>query len=46
VLKRGYAWLSDESGVPLTAAKQLKVEQEVKAVMGDGHARLKVIARE
>ncbi len=36
VLSRGYAWLSDESGVPLTSAKALAVGQQVQAELADG----------
>jgi exodeoxyribonuclease VII large subunit len=38
VLKRGYAWVSDDSGRPLVSASQLSVGQSVRAVLSDGMA--------
>ena len=38
VLKRGYAWVSDDSGRPLVSASQLSVGQSVCAVLSDGMA--------
>ena len=42
VLKRGYAWISDDSGRPLVSASQLRVGQSVRAVLSDGVAVAKV----
>ena len=42
VLKRGYAWLSDQKGEPITTAKQATPGQGVKAVMSDGEVGLVV----
>lgn len=38
VLKRGYAWVSDEAGRPLASVEQLQVGQPVHAVLSDGYA--------
>lgn len=38
VLARGYAWLSDDQGVPITSARALKVGQPVQAEFADGRA--------
>jgi len=38
VLARGYAWLSDDQGVPITAAAALSVGQQVCAELVDGQA--------
>lgn len=38
VLARGYAWLSDEQGTPITTAKALQVGQTVHAELADGLA--------
>lgn len=38
VLARGYAWLSDDQGVPITSALALKVGQPVQAEFADGRA--------
>ena len=38
VLKRGYAWVSDDSGRPLVSVSQLSVGQSVRAVLSDGVA--------
>jgi len=38
VLARGYAWLSDDQGVPITSAKALTVGQPVQAEFADGRA--------
>lgn len=45
VLKRGYAWLSNSQGVPVTQVKQLEVGQLVQATLGDGEADLSVISK-
>ena len=42
VLKRGYAWLSDERGVPVTQAKGLKIGQAIGARLADGEVGLEV----
>jgi len=42
VLKRGYAWLSDPKGVPITLAAQVKAQDRVKAVLNDGEVDLNV----
>ncbi|MBC7957153.1 MAG: exodeoxyribonuclease VII large subunit [Cytophagales bacterium] len=38
VLARGYAWLSDDQGTPITTAKALRVGQQVRAELADGQA--------
>ncbi|MBC7992189.1 MAG: exodeoxyribonuclease VII large subunit [Rhizobacter sp.] len=38
VLARGYAWLSDDRGTPITSAKALAVGQPVQAEFADGQA--------
>ncbi len=38
VLARGYAWLSDEQGTPITSVKALKPGQPVQAEFADGQA--------
>ena len=38
VLARGYAWLSDERGTPVTTAKALAAGQQVQAELVDGQA--------
>ena len=45
VLKRGYAWLSNKQGVPVTQVKQLDVGQVVQATLGDGEADMSVISK-
>jgi len=42
VLKRGYAWLSDEHGTPITQAKGLKKGQSIAASLADGEVALEV----
>ncbi len=42
VLARGFAWLDDGKGQPLTRAAQLKPGQRVRAVLQDGRAELQV----
>ena len=44
VLQRGYAWLADTDGVPITRAAQLEQGQPVRAELSDGGAWLKVEA--
>ncbi|MDC8783881.1 exodeoxyribonuclease VII large subunit [Roseateles koreensis] len=43
VLARGYAWLDDGQGRALTSVTQLKVGQQVHAVLADGAVDLEVI---
>ncbi|MGY4828904.1 exodeoxyribonuclease VII large subunit [Sphaerotilaceae bacterium SBD11-9] len=38
VLSRGYAWLSDAQGVPITSAGKLATGQQVQAELADGQA--------
>jgi exodeoxyribonuclease VII large subunit len=38
VLARGYAWLSDDLGVPITTASALSAGQQVRAELVDGQA--------
>lgn len=38
VLARGYAWLSDAHGAPITSARTLSPGQEVRAELADGQA--------
>jgi exodeoxyribonuclease VII large subunit len=38
VLRRGYAWLSDDHGRALVSTSQLSVGQSVRAVLADGAA--------
>ncbi|MEO6322902.1 MAG: exodeoxyribonuclease VII large subunit [Polaromonas sp.] len=45
VLQRGYAWLSDLQGQPITAAKMTHVGQPVRATLADGEVDLTVAAR-
>lgn len=42
VLERGYAWLEDGQGRPITGVSQLRSEQPVHAVLADGEAQLRV----
>jgi exodeoxyribonuclease VII large subunit len=42
VLKRGYAWLSDEHGVPITQVRSLKKGQAIAASLSDGRVALEV----
>ena len=44
VLKRGYAWLQDEAGQPLTGAAQMHTGQQVQARLSDGTAHMQVQA--
>ncbi len=44
VLKRGYAWVSDDLGRPLVSASQLRIGQSVRAVLSDGVAVAQVTA--
>ena len=40
VLARGYAWLQDEAGQPITSVARLQVGQNVEARLADGAAEL------
>jgi exodeoxyribonuclease VII large subunit len=42
VLERGYAWLSDEHGAPLTRVGQAQADQALRGVLADGMLRLRV----
>lgn len=44
VLQRGYAWLADTEGVPITRTAQLQPGQPVRAELSDGEAFLTVDA--
>jgi len=44
VLSRGYAWLTDASGAPVTSVSSLSVGQAARAVLADGHADVTVQA--
>jgi exodeoxyribonuclease VII large subunit len=46
VLQRGYAWVEDEAGRPVTRAAALAPGQAVQAVWGDGRAQVRVQAVE
>ncbi|MEC5213358.1 exodeoxyribonuclease VII large subunit [Polaromonas sp. CG_9.5] len=45
VLQRGYAWLSDLQGQPITAATMTHIGQPVRATLADGEVDLTVAAR-
>jgi exodeoxyribonuclease VII large subunit len=42
VLARGYAWLGDAAGRPITSVKQLEVGGTIRATLADGDAGLRV----
>ena len=42
VLQRGYAWLADMQGRPITAAKNTHIGQPVRAILADGQVDLTV----
>jgi len=44
VLERGYAWLGDLQGTPVTSCRQLDVGQTVRATLVDGTVDLTVIS--
>jgi exodeoxyribonuclease VII large subunit len=44
VLQRGYAWLADLQGQPITAAKNTHIGQPVRATLADGEVDLTVSA--
>jgi exodeoxyribonuclease VII large subunit len=43
VLQRGYAWLSDEKGIPVTSRKGVAVGQNLSAQLSDGAVLVKVV---
>ena len=45
VLQRGYAWLSDLQGQPITAATMTHIGQPLRATLADGQVDLTVAAR-
>lgn len=45
VLKRGYAWLADLQGQPITSQKKTHAGQPVRATLADGEVDLTVSAR-
>ena len=45
VLQRGYAWLADMQGQPITAAKMTHIGQPVRATLADGQVDMTVSAR-
>ena len=45
VLRRGYAWLSDEQGMAITSVKQTHADQQLKATLADGEVDMKVLPR-
>jgi exodeoxyribonuclease VII large subunit len=45
VLQRGYAWLTDENGLPITAAAATHPGQAVQATLADGTVDLTVTER-
>lgn len=46
VLARGYAWLADERGQPVTAAAQARPGQHLAATLADGRLEVRVLAAE
>lgn len=46
VLERGYAWLEDDAGQPLTRAAQAQPGQAVAATLADGKVDLTVVRRQ
>jgi exodeoxyribonuclease VII large subunit len=45
VLQRGFAWLSDEQGKPVTRKAALKIGQELHARLSDGQVSVKVLEK-
>ena len=45
VLERGYAWLSDMQGEPITTAKAMHSGQPIRAILADGQVDLTVATR-
>ncbi len=41
-LSRGYAWVTDERGAPITSAHRLRIGSTIVAVLADGRARAAV----
>jgi exodeoxyribonuclease VII large subunit len=46
VLQRGYTWLQDSEGQPLTSVAQAKARQKLRAILRDGTLDLSVTKRE
>lgn len=46
VLARGYAWLADEQGQPVTAAAQARPGQHLAATLADGRLEVRVLTAE
>lgn len=44
VLQRGYAWLADADGLPMTSVRQIRPDQAVQATLVDGVVDLQVRA--
>ena len=44
VLRRGFAWLTDQTGQPITSVKQTRTGQSVRAALMDGEVDLTVAA--
>lgn len=44
VLERGYAWLSDPQGQPLTSVKRVQADDVVQGVLADGVLQMRVTA--
>lgn len=42
VLERGFAWLTDEAGLPITSARQAQVGGAVTGVLADGLLRMSI----
>lgn len=43
VLARGYAWMTDDRGLPVTSARAVRVGDRLAAVWADGQARVQVL---
>jgi len=44
VLKRGYAWLTDEQQKPITSVHQLASQQDLTAHLADGSVGVRVLS--
>jgi exodeoxyribonuclease VII large subunit len=42
VLRRGYAWISDENGAAVQSVQSVQLQQTLRAVWADGHAQVQV----
>ena len=42
VLRRGYAWLTQEDGTPITGVNQVQIGQDLQATLADGTVDLRV----